>query len=298
MELDAVLQLPKYHRRSFFALTALSMSLLILADVYIFNDKEPLDKVASGIISHVIAGAASAILVIGFLSFFIPRDIKQSSLAQVPAPAITGEFEKLLASATRWRFKGNFGRYLRGKVLPTLSVKSQVDVDASIIDPRNPELCAQHARYRGEINAIDRGRMYTAEDVAREAVTTIMHCAWHVENRGISIDLYLTDFYDPMRIDASDAAMIVTMEDRRRPALKLTSENFMYDHFMTHMRYLREQGEKLDLTGFKRVAGFHEVYESDITDFMTKIGMGPLCTQLGAGKILADCRANYDPYES
>lgn len=181
-------------------------------------------------------------------------------------------------------------------MLPTLSEKRQVDIDASIIDPRNSELCEQHALYRGKIEAIEKGRKYTAEDVAREAITTILLCAWHVENRGMSIDLHLTPFYDPMRIDASDVAMIVTMEDRRRPALKLTSENFMFDHFMDQMRFVREQGEKIDLTGFKRIDNFHQVNKSDITAFMTKIGMGDLCTRIGADKILDDCRNNNNPY--
>lgn len=183
-------------------------------------------------------------------------------------------------------------------MLPTLAQKPQVDVDASIIDPRNPVLCSKHALYRSEINAVDKGRMYTADDVAREAVVTILHCAWYVENYGVSIDLYLTNFYDPMRIDASDNGMMVTMEDRRRPALKITSENFMYDHFMTHMRYVREQGEKVDLAGFRRSSGFHQVDESDISAFMRKIRMEDLCVRLRPDKILADCRSNYNPYTS
>lgn len=105
MELGEVLQLPKYHRRTFFVLTIVCLILLILADRYILNHEKTFNEFGSEIIGHIIAGAASAILIVLFLSFFIPRNTRQSSLVQVPAAEITREFEQLLAAATRWRLR-------------------------------------------------------------------------------------------------------------------------------------------------------------------------------------------------
>lgn len=86
MNLEDILALPKYHRRSFFGLTALSIFLLILFDVYILEYGKPINEIASEIIGHVIAGVTSAILILLFLEFFIPRSTKGGSLVQVPLP--------------------------------------------------------------------------------------------------------------------------------------------------------------------------------------------------------------------
>ncbi len=298
MEFEEVTDLPKYYSRAFFAVVGLILFILFVFDVFVLENGRAAREITSDLIGHIIGGILAAILTVAFLRFFVPRSLKSNSVNQIAATEITKEFERLLSTATRWRFKGNLGRYLRGKVLPTLAAKQQIDVDVSIIDPRNSTLCAKHAASRSQIDGIDKGRAYDAKVVALEAVTTIMHCAWHIQNSGMSIDLHLTSAYDPVRIDAGDSEMIVTVEDRRSPAFKFSSGNFMYTYLMAHMRSIRDQAEKINLGGFKRSANFQQVTGEDIEEFMEKIGMSDLCKSLGADRILADCRANYNPYRS
>tara|TARA_R100001143_G_scaffold39740_1_gene36319 strand:- start:319 stop:1179 length:861 start_codon:yes stop_codon:yes gene_type:complete len=172
-------------------------------------------------------------------------------LVEIHPRTITKEFNALLLHAGRWRYKGNFGRYMRGKVLPTLASKANFHISVCIIDPTNPGLCEEHARYRNSINSIDKGKKYNADNVALEVVVTIIVCAWYVANKNVAIDLYLSSVFDPVRIDANDHAMILTVEDRRSPALKITSGHFMFEHFDLQMQFSRQQAKNIKVTGLR-----------------------------------------------
>jgi len=113
MSLEDVLTLPTYHRRTFLSLLVVVIALLILSDIYILHGGHEPQKVLSEMIGHILAGVVGAVLIASFLSFFMPSNAKAADLVQLPATEITQAFDQLLMSATRWRFKGNFGRYLR-----------------------------------------------------------------------------------------------------------------------------------------------------------------------------------------
>lgn len=221
-----------------------------------------------------------------------------SGLEEIHPRNITKEFDALLSSAGRWRYKGNFGRYMRGKVLPTLASKANFHISACIIDPANPSLCEEHARYRNSINSIDKGMKYNAETVALEVVVTIIICAWFVTNKNIAIDLYLSSVFDPVRIDANDHAMILTVEDRRSPALKITSDHFMFEHFDLQMQFSRQQAKYIKVSGLKESNTVAALEARDVEIFLENIGMSDLCSKLGAENILAACRNVRNPYEN
>jgi hypothetical protein len=203
----------------------------------------------------------------------------------------------LLRTAQRWRYKGNFGRYHRGKILPELSGRPNFHSVVCIIDPQDRNLCEKHAEYRSKINGIDRGVAYDANRVALEVVVTIIHCAWHVANKGANIDLYLLSQFDPVRIDASDDAMILTVEDRRKPALRIARTHFMYEHVELQMRFAREQGRRLELKGFATATPIGGITQSHIQEFLEKLEMGDLCRNLKPATILRACQTAGNPYE-
>lgn len=226
----------------------------------------------------------------------IPEEI--NGLEEIHPRNITKEFDALLSNAGRWRYKGNFGRYMRGKVLPTLASKANFHISVCVIDPTIPNLCEEHARYRNSINSIDKGKKYNAENVALEVVVTIIICAWFVRSKNIAIDLYLSTVFDPVRIDANDHAMILTVEDRRSPALKITSDHFMFEHFDLQMQFSRQQAKNINLSGLKDSETVAALEASDIEIFLGGIGMRDLCSQLGPENILAACRNVRNPYEN
>ena len=221
-----------------------------------------------------------------------------SGLSEIYPRNITKEFDVHLSNAGRWRYKGNFGRYMRGKVLPTLASKANFHINVCIIDPTNSVLCEEHARYRNSINSIDKGKKYNAETVALEVVVTIVICSWYVANKSIAIDLYLSSVFDPVRIDANDNAMILTVEDRRSPALKITSDHFMFEHFDLQMQFSRQQAKNIKISGLKESNTVAALEEDDIEVFLTSIGLSDICSKLGSKNILDACRNVRNPYEN
>jgi hypothetical protein len=294
MDTEKILKLPRHHKKTFLALLLLLCILSILAAGALgLSGKEILLEQVKSIASALI----TALIGLFLIAMFLPTP-ESGEIAEVQPSDITREFIELLSGAVRWRYKGNFGRYLRGKVLPTLAGRPNVHIAACLIDPTDEKLCGQHAEYRGSINAIDKGKRFTADSVATEVVVTIVIAAWHAVNRQMAIDIFLTKSFDPIRIDSNDDAMMVTVEDRRSPALRISRKHFTYSHFELQMNTARQQSRKVNLTGIRKGIELGEMTAIDVAAVLNAAGMSDLCSRLGPDKILDACRQSRNPYEN
>jgi hypothetical protein len=295
MDAEKIINLPRHHKKTFVALliSIYSISLIIahyqlgqsLSDIF-------LDQVKS-IASALITALFGLLIIIPF----IPSKEK-GEIVEIPAQEITAEFEKLLGSAARWRYQGNFGRYLRGTVLPTLASKTNVQVIACLIDPANQDLCAKHAEYRGNINAIDKGKKYNSASVSLQVMVTIVIAAWYARNKGMDINIFLSGKFDPIRIDGSDEAMILTVEDRRSPALMITQKHFTVNHFNLQMQTARDQARKINLGGMRHGIQLAEIDSNDVENVLEIAGLADICKQITAQSITTACRVSENPYEN
>lgn len=295
MDTDKIISLPRHHKKTFIALLAAIYAISLLIAHYHFGQQIGdvlLDQVKS-IASALITALFGLVMIIPF----IPSKEK-GEIIEIPAQEITAEFEKLLASASRWQYQGNFGRYLRGKVLPTLASKNNVQVKACLIDPANKDLCATHAEYRGNINAIDKGKKYDSAAVSLEVMVTIVIAAWYARNKGMDISIYLSGKFDPIRIDGNDEAMILTVEDRRSPALMITQKHFTANHFNLQMQTARDQARKIDLGGMRHGIQLAEIEPKDVANVLSKAGLDEICKQITAQAITAACKSSRNPYEN
>ena len=295
MDAEKIISLPKHHKRTFVALL-IALFLISLFVTYLMGETSVTDILkdqAKSISSALITALFGFIIIVPF----IPTPEKGESI-EIPPGKITKEFDLLLESANRWRYKGNFGRYLRGKVLPTLSAKQNIHVIACLIDPDDSGLCESHAEYRAGINAIDKGTRYTADLVATEVVVTIIIASWYATKRNMAIEIYLSRSFDPIRIDSNDEAMILTVEDRRSPALKISKKHFTSEHFELQMRTAKDQSRKVDLTGMRKNIQLGEIQEIDVICVMDNAGLSGLCRRLGAANILSACIKSKNPYEN
>lgn len=296
MDPGSILTLPKEHRRTFVWLLIVLFVLALVLDWRLSS--LPFADALVGHIRAIAAAILTSLFVLWVISSFIPRTNGSEGLVELEPRAITMEFDRLLSSATRWRYKGNFGRYMRGKVLPTLANKQNCHISACVIDPRNRELCKKHAHYRSQINSVDKGKQYDADAVALEVLVTIVICAWYSANRRAPIELYLSASFDPVRIDSNDEAMILTVEDRRSPALMVKKSHFTYEHFETSMEFARSQGKKVTLDGMRKDVELAQIDEADVTSVLTAAGMTELCDRITSAKIVESCRAPTNPYEN
>lgn len=298
MDSKLLLSLPKAHRRTVIALLVVICIVFFLVDAFLI----PLAPAAvqanlSGLVQAIMAALLVSVFLYWIIVSFLPRTQQYSGMQQIEPTNITPELDSLMANALRWRYTGNFGRHLRAKVLPTLAGRPNMQIAVSVIDPQDRDLCQRHAVYRNSIHSIEKGRHYNSDTVALEVIVTIIHCAWYVANKGMSIEMHLLSMYDPLRIDSNDDAMILTVEDRTRPALKLERNHFMYHHFDLQMRYEREQGRQLDLNGFPNSSTISAIDENQVETFLCKIGMKKLCEDLTASNIVDACRTSRNPYD-
>lgn len=295
MDAEKITNLPRHHKKTFVALLASIYVISLIVAHYGFDQKISdvlLDQVKS-IASALITALFGLLMIIPF----IPSKEK-GEIIEIPAQEITAEFEKLLGSAARWRYQGNFGRYLRGKVLPTLASKTNVQVLVCLIDPANQDLCTRHAEYRGSINAIDKGKKYDSAAVSLEVMVTIVIAAWYARNKGMDISIFLSGKFDPIRIDGSDEAMILTVEDRRSPALMITQKHFTANHFNLQMQTARDQARKINLSGMRHGIQLAEIDSNDVASVLIAAGLEDICKKVTAQAITTACKSSNNPYEN
>lgn len=296
MDPQTVLTLPREHRRTFVWLLVVLFFLAVVLDSNF--GALPFLEVLLSYVRSIAAAILTSLFLLWVISSFIPRHKTGEGLVELEAEKITKEFDELLRTATRWRYKGNFGRYMRGKVLPALARRQNCHISACVIDPNDRDLCEKHAHYRSQINSIDKGRQYDADTVALEVLVTVVICAWYAVNCRATVELYLSASFDPVRIDSNDDAMILTVEDRRRPALKVTRNHFIYEHFETSMEFARSQGLKVSLEGMRRGIELAQIEEGDVSTVLAHANMDALCKRITPARIVQACRELRNPYEN
>ena len=295
MEVEKILNLSRHHKKTFVALlVAIYIISLIFAHYYFRQDfKDILLDQTKSISSALITTLLGLLIALTF----IPKK-EDGQIIEIQPHDITNEFEKLLASATRWRYQGNFGRYLRGKVLPALASRPNVHVTACLIDPADVTLCEKHAEYRCSINAIDKGKFYDANAVSLEVMVTIVIASWYLRNRGMDINIYLSSKFDPIRIDGNDEAMILTIEDRRSPALMITQKHFTASHFNLQMQTARDQARKIEIHGMRHGIELAEIQAEDVSAVLLNAGLEEVCRKITPEAIVKACRQSRNPYEN
>jgi len=301
MDLKNVLNLSRHHKRAFIGILILIVLLLVIIDLKFLqpvSTAAETSNIWSNYVQSIVAALIVALFTFGVIQYFLPDDTEAKAMSNLEPTKITAAFELQLANATSWQYRGNFGRYLRGKVLPTLSAKTGMRISACIIDPKDIDLCVEHSQYRTQINGIDKGKIYTVPIVQEEVLTTILICAWYAKSKSVTIDLYLTSVFDPIRTDASDKSMIVTVEDRRESALLIQRSHFMFDHFGLQVLNVQKQGTKINLDSLPFRQSLSDITSEDAKQFFESIEMTAICEQIGAETIIQRCINVKNPYGS
>lgn len=293
MNTDNLLKISKEHRNSVLGL--LFLLLVIVLAIFFFLSEGWLETWKE--LMGYIGSALVSILLAYFLFIFLVSK-GDAGLFELQPREITKEFDEILSTAQSWKYKGNFGRYLRGKVLPTLSVRAQrLNVIALVIDPSIKDLCERHASYRGRINSIDKGASHTPETVALQVLVTIVICAWYKTVKAMDIRVFLTKTYDPVRIDSNGSSMIVTVEDRRNPALKVKSGHFMFEHFDMQISSAQDQGREVEIRGMS-ICELSAISEKDVESVLSSAKLIDLLSYIPVAEVVKACKESKNPYEN
>lgn len=288
------------HRRVFFAATVLLIIGLIAVRIYASTQTTvgPVDPylLLSSVADNLLTGLFASILVGGTIYFFRPRRVSKHNISHLNANEIVPAFNVALNDTSRWIFVGNRGRYLRSKVLPSLSRRGGASaVELILLDPLSATVCQAFIDYKASSKkmASDEGA-WTAEKVQAEVVATVAVCAIFAKNPHLLISVSLSPTFSPIRIDSNSTSTFLTAENKREPALCLRAPHFLNDWLLHHFSVLKRQSRTVTLPVIQ-AAHCADFDEQDIVQACKAVGLESPATEV-LETALAIARKNTDPY--
>ncbi|MEM1269317.1 MAG: hypothetical protein AAGI08_04630 [Bacteroidota bacterium] len=287
------------HRRVFFAATALLLIVLVSLRIYLSGPPAEGQSDSAhwiSLIDNVLSGLFAAILVGIAIFVFRPRRTAEENISHLNANEIVPAFNAVLPESTRWLFAGNRGRYLRSKVVPTLASQAGSSaVEAILIDPCSESACQSFVDYKLSSNKIpERDDAVTLDYVKSQLLATIAVCSCFQRNPHISISLYLSNRFSPIRIDSNMVTTFMTVENKREPALKVLYPYFFHDWIMYHLSVRKSQSRHISLPSVSaRIPS--DLNINDMYIVCSAVGFDKSNKEIIASA-LRSAKSNSDPY--
>jgi hypothetical protein len=150
---------------------------------------------------------------------------------EVAPHRIDDELALLLESATQWSFRGASARWQRGAVLPRLAkIKDRnVAYRAQVLNPFDDDLCQKYAEYRSsQRRGTRKPHDARGEKVQLDLMAFLFALSWFQTTARLRPSITLLQTFSPLRIDASDKALVVTVANHAEPGLRATSHSWYY----------------------------------------------------------------------
>ncbi len=289
----------RQHRRIFFAATFLIMAGLVALRVYLsFHPSSPSQDsnlFCISLMDNLLSGLFASLLVGGTIYFFRPRRTSPGNFFSLNASEIVPNFDLALSTAARWLFIGNRGRYLRSKVLPSLSARGgSFPVEVVLLDPSSSALCQSFIDYKLSSKMSSDEGVWTEERLQAEVVATIAACAWYSKNPHLTISVFLAPFFSPIRLDSDTATMFLTAENKREPCMVFRAPHFYSEWLMHHFAVIKRQSRKV-LFPPMQAQSLARISKLEIEAVCSSIGINSPSANL-VDAALAMARKNEDPY--
>jgi hypothetical protein len=258
----------KYHRRAFFAAVALLFATLVVGRYFVTPmPGAPITlarQTTIAVLDNVTSGLFASLLVGATIYFFRRRRVDPGLITQLDSRDIVPAFDVALREATGWIFCGNRGRYLRSKVLPTLSMKhGTFSVDAILTNPTNIAACVKFAEHKSVRIAQDEPGMWDTERVQAEILAAIVISAWFTRYPALSIKLYLRESFSPIRLDSNLHTSFLTVENKRESCLRFRSGHFFHEWLLDDFAVQKLQAKLVPLPTINRTV-LAEVSAEDV----------------------------------
>lgn len=276
MSLDRILN-SSFKTRVFVLASSTSFLFLICIRIFLFPSKageaSQLYLTVLDILDSFTTGYIVTILLALAVHYFTPSREESSKIEHCHSRDIGKNFNKALSNANRWMFKGNLGRYLRSKVLPAISnQRGRFIVDAIFINPSDDFLCEQFANYKNNNSLNDSSTyLWKKEDVKAQIIATLAICCWYTKYQTLSINLYLANFFSPMRVDSNSHTTFIAVENSKEPCLILNDDHFLNNWFLNDFSIATHQSSKLDLQKIEKPS----LSDIDLNDLLS------VCESLG-----------------
>ena len=298
MSMDKIFD-SQHHKRVFFASVVLFIIILVLARYFLTPDASETpsqtNATAIAILDNFTSGFFASILLSIVFYYFRPRREDESKIKQINANDIVPNFEKALTEASRWVFKGNRGRYLRSKVLPSLSRRTGAfSIEAIFIDPFNSEICKKYAEHKNVSILNDQGSDWNEKKLQADLIATLVVCSWFKRFPSLSINVYLNNVFEPIRMDSNSKVTFLTVENKREPCLMVYDSHFLNQWMLDQFILVKHQATEAKLRPINK----QELHMLDIDDVKS------VCHELGHDNVHDDilndalkiAKSNPNPY--
>lgn len=190
-----------------------------------------------------------------------------SDVEAVAPPNIGRRFADAWGSATRWRFKGGTGTYLRAKNLPGISRQvgpAVPDVWIEVIAPDDVPVCETYGNHRRQqpwrspstdgltpprsATATDLIEPWSTSQVRIEAYATIIAAIWFTLHTRVRAHIALSSTMSTFRYDLSDDFVIITNEDPLGRALMVRRTSSFFASIERELITSFDQARQIDIS--------------------------------------------------
>ena len=174
--------------------------------------------------------------------------LAEGEVSQVPSGAIHQSLQAMLADASEWFFRGGSASWIRKEALPILAERRDRDLPFStvLLDPRQFDLCEKYARYRRQSSAQPIAES-NSKEIQRAILGLIFALGWYQTHRRVRASIALTGHFSPIRLDASQARVMLTVADLDLPALRAEATSWLYRSLLDDFRADFSVGGRLSL---------------------------------------------------
>lgn len=179
----------------------------------------------------------------------------------VPPRHIGRQFAVAWASATRWRFKGGTGTYLRAKTLPELARRPGArvsDVWIEVIAPDDVGVCETYGNHRrqqpwrsssSDWSSTVGGQIapWSTRDVRIEAYATVIAAIWYSAHTRATAHLALSATMSTFRFDLWDEFVMITNEDPLGRGMMITKGSSFFASIERELRTSFDQAREIDV---------------------------------------------------
>ena len=224
---------PYARKRFFWGLSLLSILFASLAACaqYFIQDQNAQNLILS-LMTELFAGV-TVILIFYFLyMYFIGPNDELRRVSVLRHQDISDELEKLPVNVTHYAFWGRSGSYFRSVPLIKLDQvskdeKKTIHVDVIMPDPSDPRLIDA---YHDILVAL--GEAKDDKALLPNVLATCIVCAiLQSNNRFLKIRIYKSKSIPICRIDLSDNGVVITQDDKRKPALYFGKESDFHEMY-------------------------------------------------------------------
>jgi hypothetical protein len=269
-------QLERHHRRIFIWFVIITLFALSIVRILLYENSvgpNPILVVRPimSLVDALIAGVCLSVIAGLVIRYFSPAVTFESEMKIVAASEIAVEMNAALDKATTWYFLGNRGRYLRAVVIPRLASKTGLkNVQAIFCDPFDDVLSESFCSYKRQDPKDDEELEWSVTRIQSEILASIIVGAWYNKQNNMSIEIYLSSFYSPIRLDSNTHVSYLLVENKRQPGIVVSENHVLHKWLLDDFLVKRTQCKKLILPNLE-VENLEKVEAHEVASFIENI---------------------------